>query len=77
MKKIIIEYFKSPFGELVLGSVDEKLCLCDWRHRKMRQAIDNRLLKGIGGVFSEDKTEFPDHAIQQLQEYFSSQETTI
>ncbi len=41
--------FKSPFGELVLGSVDEKLCLCDWRHRKMRQAIDNRLLKGIGG----------------------------
>ncbi len=73
MKKIIIDYFKSPCGELVLGCVDEKLCLCDWRYRKKRQAIDNRLLKGIGGVFREDKNELLHHAIQQLLEYFAGQ----
>ena len=73
MKKIIINYFKSPFGELVLGCVDEKLCLCDWRYRKMRQAIDNRLQKGIDAVFVEDRNELLHHAIQQLQEYFAGQ----
>jgi len=26
---IRIEYFKTPFGELILGSYNDSLCLCD------------------------------------------------
>ena len=73
MEHISIQYFKTAFGELILGSFQNQLCLCDWRYRKMRQAIDSRLLKGIGAVFSEDKNELLQRAIQQLQEYFAGQ----
>jgi methylated-DNA-[protein]-cysteine S-methyltransferase len=29
--KIKIEYFKTPYGELISGSFEDKLCLADWR----------------------------------------------
>jgi len=74
MDKIIIQYLKSPCGELLLGSFEDKLCLCGWRYRKMRPAIDNRLKKGVGGDFvegTEGTSEVLDRTTQQLQEYFS------
>lgn len=71
MNKIIIGYFKSTLGELILGCFDEKLCLCDWRYRKMRQAIDYRLQKGIGAVFVEGESELLRTTTCQLQEYFT------
>lgn len=53
-----------------MGSVDEKLCLCDWRYRKMRMAIDGRMLKETGGVFVEGFSNPIDQAISELNEYF-------
>jgi methylated-DNA-[protein]-cysteine S-methyltransferase len=70
MNQISIQYFKTAYGELILGSFDNKLCLCDWRYRKMRQAVDNRLLRGINGVFTEKNSEILVITRQQLQEYF-------
>ena len=70
MIQIAIQYLKTPYGELVLGSFDEKLCLCDWRNGKTRQTIDNRLRKGLRAVFAENKSKVLDMTTQQLQEYF-------
>lgn len=71
--KIIISYHKSPFGELVLGSFGEALCLCDWRYRKMRGAIDSRLQKGLNACFAEGESGVIESALVQLSDYFSYQ----
>lgn len=67
---IIIQYYKSPFGELILGSFQEKLCLCDWRYRKMRTAIDKRLMTGLNTGFQEGDSIIIEKAISQLTQYF-------
>ena len=43
MNQIHIHYYKSPFGELVLGVHTDRLCLCDWRNRKGAASIERRL----------------------------------
>ena len=30
METILTQYYQSPYGELLLGSFGDKLCLCDW-----------------------------------------------
>jgi methylated-DNA-[protein]-cysteine S-methyltransferase len=73
MKKIIIKNFKSPYGELILGSYDEKLCLCDWRFRKMRPVIDKRIQLELIAEFEEGYSEVVDLTILQLEEYFAGE----
>jgi len=67
---ISIQYYQSPFGELIMGSFDDRLCLCDWRFRKMRPAIDKRILSGLNASYEEGDTNIMRDAKQQLQEYF-------
>lgn len=71
MDQINIQYYKTSYGELVLGSFDEKLCMCDWRYRKMRPAIDDRLNKGLQTTFIEKDNEILKNTRQQLDEYFN------
>jgi methylated-DNA-[protein]-cysteine S-methyltransferase len=71
MNEIEIQYYKTPLGELVLGSINSKLCLCDWRYRKMRKAIDDRILKVTDGVFVERSSDLIELAKAELDEYFS------
>jgi methylated-DNA-[protein]-cysteine S-methyltransferase len=69
-KEISIEYFKTPFGELIIGSIDEKLCLCDWRYRKKREAIDKRLKTRLGAHFKLENSDIIEKTKIQLNEYF-------
>jgi methylated-DNA-[protein]-cysteine S-methyltransferase len=70
MKKILIQTFKSPVGELVLGVFQNQLCLCDWKFRKMRQAVDERIKKGLQASMEEGDHPILDQTKAQLQEYF-------
>ncbi len=73
MNKIIIQYFKSPVGELIMGAFHEKLCLCDWRYRRLRQTIDKRILGGLDASFEEGETTVMETAQHQLNEYFAAE----
>ncbi len=73
MQKIYVYFYKTPYGELILGSLGDYLCLCDWRYRKMRSAIDNRLERVLQAGFVEGKSDIIIQAIAQLEEYFASQ----
>jgi len=68
---VYFTYFKTPFGELVLGSFENELCLCDWRYRKQRHLIDSRILQGLQAQFIEFETQIIQVTIQQLDEYFA------
>jgi methylated-DNA-[protein]-cysteine S-methyltransferase len=75
MNEITITYYKSPVGELILGSFENQLCLCDWRYRKMRNEIDQRILKGLNAEFAEGESKIIYNTINQLNEYFEKQRT--
>jgi methylated-DNA-[protein]-cysteine S-methyltransferase len=73
MERISIQYFKTPVGELILGSFQDKLCLCDWRYRKMRDEIDNRIKKSLDSIYLEEETPVIQAAKEQLNEYLNGQ----
>jgi len=74
-KSIIIENWKSPFGELVLGVHADKICLCDWRYRAKRAAIDQRLTSFIQCTYIEGTHPLIESLKTQLNEYFLRKRT--
>lgn len=77
MGEINIAYFPTDYGELILGSFNEQLCLCDWRYRKMRDTIDQRIQKGLNAAFVEDISATIEQAKLQLTQYFNQEITSF
>ena len=73
MNKINIQFHKTKYGEFILGSFDNRLCLLDFRYRKMRTTVDNRIKKGLNAEYIESDNDLLKKTRQQLQEYFSWQ----
>ncbi len=71
MNKISIQYYKSPIGELLLGSYDNKLCIADFRYRKMRTTVDSRIQKGLNAEYVEESSEVITQTVKELEEYFN------
>lgn len=69
MTEINIQYYKTKIGELVLGSFGEKLCLLDFRYRRMRQTVDNRIKSGLKAEFVEQDDDLIEKSKKQLDEY--------
>lgn len=63
--------YHSPCGDLILGSFEDKLCLCDWAVKKDRAAIDSRLLKVMRANYEEKTSVTIKEAEKQLDEYFN------
>jgi methylated-DNA-[protein]-cysteine S-methyltransferase len=74
---IYLQYFHTPYGELVLGESGGELCLCDWKYRKMREQIDNRIQAGLQAEFKLEETELLNETKAQLNEYFAKERTTF
>ena len=68
---INIQYYKTKIGELILGSFDGKLCMLDFRYRRMRTTVDNRIKKGIDAEFIEKDDLVLEETRQQLDEYLN------
>jgi len=58
---------------MILASFEGQLCLCDWKYRKMRMAVDNRIKGGLGSEYFEESTDVIRKAIDQLEEYFAGE----
>lgn len=71
--KLNIEYFKTPFGELILGSFENKLCIADWRYRKMRAAIDKRIQGSLKAEYIEEASDIINETKAQLSQYFNGE----
>lgn len=76
MKQIIrIQRYHSPCGDLILGSLEDRLCLCDWDIEKRREKIDTRLLKLLDARYEERPSDITEKAAAQLDEYFRGERT--
>jgi len=71
MDSLQTSYYKTPFGELILGSYQQQLCLCDWRYRKLRKSIDARIQSGLKAVYAKGGSDITQEAQAQLLQYFS------
>lgn len=70
---ITIQSYSSPVGDILLGSYDGKLCLVDWKYRKMRTSIDKRLQKGLKAEYVEESSEVIVETMKQLDAYFANE----
>ncbi len=73
MNKISIQYYKSHVGEILLGSYDGKLCLADWKYRRMRSTIDKRIQRGLKAEYVEQGSEMIEKTIVQMEKYFAGE----
>jgi methylated-DNA-[protein]-cysteine S-methyltransferase len=70
MNKISIQYYKSPIGEILLGSYNNNLCIADWRYRTMRTSIDNRIQKGLKAEYVVESSEVITEVVIEYVNYF-------
>lgn len=73
MSQINIQYIETEYGELILGSYEQTLCLCDWRYRKMRKSVDNRICRLLDAVYVEQDDALLQEVRVQLGQYFNGQ----
>ncbi len=69
MSIINIQYYKTKIGELVLGSFEGKLCLLDFRYRRMRNTVDKRIQNGLSAEFIEKDDDILKETRKQIGEY--------
>ncbi len=74
-ERIHIEYVKTIAGELIIGSYQQQLCMLDYRYRKARNTLDNRLSKSLKTDFVELGSDTIENTKSQLKEYFSHNRT--
>lgn len=72
---ISVQHYSSSAGELILGSIDGRLCLCDWLHSRHRASTDAKIQKSLSAVYREQPSETILLAARQLDEYFARQRT--
>ena len=73
-KNIIkVMHYRFPCGEMMLGSFDGRLCLCDWADGRRRASVDQRLQRMLNANYVEGSSDVIEKARHQLDEYFSHQ----
>ena len=78
-KKNIIKtkLYESPCGTLLLGSFNDKLCLCDWQVEKRRDHVNRRLKRVLQAEFEEGTSAVIEKAAVQLDEFFAGKRQTF
>ena len=71
MKQVNIQYYNSPCGEIILASMGDELCLCDWNEMPCAERNKHRLLRYMKAVFKIETSPILDQTKKQLDEYFA------
>jgi len=74
---IFFQYYKSTIGDLILGSCKDELCLLDFRYRKMRSAVDKRILSGLNSEFIDKDTPFLKSVRLQIDAFLKGEKTSF
>lgn len=75
--KIQTQRYHSPCGDLMLGSFDGKLCLCDWAAEAPRDIVSSRLRKRLQAGYEEKASDITRETARQLDEYFDGKRTAF
>lgn len=72
-----LQYYASPCGEIVLASVEDKLCLCDWNEHPCAEKNMRRLVRLLNAEFVEETSAVLERTKIQLDEYFAGLRRTF
>ncbi|HBC21721.1 MAG TPA: cysteine methyltransferase [Porphyromonadaceae bacterium] len=70
---VVISEWESPCGKMIIGSIGEYICLCDWVESKRRDFNDRRIMGRLGVRYSGGMTRTIRRAIDELEEYFAGE----
>lgn len=70
---VITHEWQSPCGKLIIGSIGERICLCDWIESKRRDFNDRRIMKRLGVWYREGMTRTIRRTLDELEEYFAGE----
>lgn len=68
---INLQYYHSPCGELVLASVGDELCLCDWKDNPCAERNIRRLVSSLNAELKIETSHVSNETRRQLEEYFA------
>ncbi len=72
MKQLVcIQYYDSPCGQIVMASVGEELCLCDWNGKPCAERNKRRLVRLLNAELKEEPSAVLLRTKAQLDEYFA------
>lgn len=74
---IITHPYRTPCGTLLLGSLGESLCLCDWQREPHAMRVAQRLQRTLHATFADGTSAVLEEAARQLDEYFAGQRRTF
>lgn len=73
MNYIETSIFSTTYGDLLIGSFENKLCVCDWYYRKLRTQIDNRIKTALNAEYIENESAIITETKKQLKAYFQAE----
>lgn len=76
-KKVSIQYYDSPCGKLILASIGDALCLCDWYEMPCAERNKRRLARLLHADFIEETSPILEQTKQELNEYFAGKRKTF
>lgn len=72
MKQIVnIQYYDSPCGEIILASIGDELCLCDWYEKPCAERNKRRLVRYLNAEFVSATSLILEQTKRELDEYFA------
>lgn len=77
MQQVNIQYYSSPCGEIILASVGDELCLCDWNEMPCAERNKLRLSRYMKAEFKIEISTILELAKTQLDEYFTGNRKTF
>ena len=70
-QKVNIQYYDSPCGKIILASIGDKLCLCDWAEHPCAERNKRRLSRYLKAEFITSTTPVLEQTQLELDEYFA------
>ena len=78
MKQTIhIQYYNSACGEIILSSIGDELCLCDWNERPCAERNKRRLARFLKADYTVETSVVLENTKKQLKEYFAGVRKTF
>lgn len=74
---VCVQYYDSPCGQIVLASVGEELCLCDWNGKSCAERNKRRLVRLLNAELKEEPSAVLLRTKAQLDEYFAGGRRTF
>lgn len=74
---ISVQHYHTPCGELLLGSFEGKLCLCDWQTERHSDRVNRRLQRTLRARYEPGPSEILTRTAHQLDEYFAGKRRTF